>query len=195
MERKSLPLNLLDQGAVTRGQLRELLETCRWPSKKKRQLEQSNPGRMIFFGAFSHGGIHGVCQVTYQRKHLVRLLNRYIKDQVPHAEYSALCLSESSLLDWHRDKNNLQGSLNFVVPVGVFSGGDIRVLEEGASLDEAEIDPLRGFNFKVSEGPVAFNARRRHKVLPHQGIVWCWWHIRQEVLGDFQKTRYVIYEV
>ena len=166
---EELATNLLDQGAVTRGQLRELLETCRWPSKKKRQLEQSNPGRMIFFGAFSHGGIHGVCQVTYQRKHLVRLLNRYIKDQVPHAEYSALCLSESSLLDWHRDKNNLQGSLNFVVPVGVFSGGDIRVLEEGASLDEAEIDPLRGFNFKVSEGPVAFNARRRHKVLPHQG--------------------------
>ena len=161
---------LKGEGLIDRAQLRDLLQGCTWPRPKtSRKLHQRVAGSMVAFGAFTHGGCHGVLRATFQRPALVSLLNRYVQQVAPLARYTALAISEGVQLEWHRDKHNLFSSVNWVVPIGEFEGGDIRVLLEGQSQDEADMSEHRGLKLEASKGPVSFNPRRRHCVLPFTG--------------------------
>ena len=72
-----------------------------------------------------------------------------------------MVISENASLGWHRDKHNLLGSSNWAVPLGLFLGGEIRVLLEGQTQEEAEK--------KVAGSRVSFFARRKHCVREFQG--------------------------
>ena len=155
---------------VSREQVEQAIKAFPWPKQlQPRKVQREGLGVSVSFGAFSHGGCHGVTRATRRRPCLTRLLNRYARQVAPQAEYSALAISRGVQLGWHRDRHNLLDSLNWVIPVGAFEGGEIRVLQEGQSQDEADLSEHRGFKLDVSTTPVSFDARRRHCVMPSQG--------------------------
>ena len=155
---------------VSREELRELLLQCRWPTPRGlRRVQQEGEGAIISLGAFRHGGVVGIAQSTCLRPLLVRLLNAYILKIAPRATYTALGISYGVQLGWHRDKFNLFGSRNWLVPIGVFEVGAVRVLEETSTLEEAEENPKLGYHLEVSGGPVSFNPLMRHCVPPYTG--------------------------
>ena len=50
----------------------------------------------------------------------------------------SMVISQNASLGWHRDKHNLLGSGNWAVPLGLFQGGETRILLEGQTQEEAE---------------------------------------------------------
>ena len=155
---------------VRREQVDKAIKAFPWPKPlQQRKVQREGLGVSVNFGAYTHGGCHGITRATRRRPFLAQLLNRYAKQVAPQAEYSALAISRGVQLGWHRDRHNLVDSLNWVIPIGVFEGGEIRVLQEGQSQDEADLSEHRGFKLDVSTTPVSFDARRRHCVLPSQG--------------------------
>ncbi|CAE7246820.1 RE1 [Symbiodinium natans] len=100
---------------------------------------------------------------------MVKTLNVYLRQEVPDATYTAILVSQRGPSEWHRDVNNAEGSINWVVPLGDFQGGEIRVLPEGLRTDEADVDEHMGILYPPANHPVSFNPKRRHKVLPHTG--------------------------
>ncbi|CAE7275094.1 RE1, partial [Symbiodinium natans] len=107
--------------------------------------------------------------VTHQKPEMVKTLNVYLRQEVPDATYTAILVSQRGPSEWHRDVNNAEGSINWVVPLGDFQGGEIRVLPEGLRTDEADVDEHMGILYPPANHPVSFNPKRRHKVLPHTG--------------------------
>ena len=160
---------LQQSGELQCEQIRELVGWCNWPNQRQVRKVQKDTGPFVVFGAYSFGGCHGITRLTYQRRSLVQLLNRYVGQVAPSARYSALAISEGATLGWHRDCHNLSGSRNWVIPLGSFQGGEIRVLMEGQRQDEADLSEHVGFRLDVAQGPVSFDARRRHCVLPFTG--------------------------
>ena len=154
---------------VSRDEINRILSGCQWVKRGKRAVEENGRGVMATFGAFTHGGVHGLTRISYRCPELVRLLNRYVREVAPEASYSALAVSEGTQLDWHRDVHNLSGCYNWVIPVGNFEGGEIRVLPEGVKQDEADLQEWVGLRLSVADKPISFNPRRRHCVLPHTG--------------------------
>ena len=158
------------EGPLDRDRVLEAVRAIKEPKGSQvRLVQRQAQGTMVIFGAYTHGGCHGITRPTYRRPQLVRLLNRYVSQVAPRAEYSALAVSTGVQLDWHRDCHNLLDSINWVIPLGRFQGGEIRVLLEGQSQDEADLHEHSGFRLDVAQGPVSFNARRRHCVLPFTG--------------------------
>ena len=158
------------EGPLDRDRVLEAVRAIKEPKGSQvRLVQRQAQGTMVIFGAYTHGGCHGITRPTYRRPQLVKLLNRYVSQVAPRAEYSALAVSTGVQLDWHRDCHNLLDSMNWVIPLGRFQGGEIRVLLEGQSQDEADLREHSGFRLDVAQGPVSFNARRRHCVLPFTG--------------------------
>ena len=145
---------------VSREQVEEAIKSFPWPRQSQlRQVQREGEGNLVSFGAYTHGGCHGITRVSRRRPALAQLLNKYVHQVVPQAEYSALAISRGVQLGWHRDKHNLLDSVNWVIPVGFFEGGEIRVLQEGQNQDEADLCEQRGFLLDVAKKPVSFNAR------------------------------------
>ena len=61
---------------VSRDEINRILSGCQWVKRGKRAVEENGRGVMATFGAFTHGGVHGLTRISYRCPELVRLLNR-----------------------------------------------------------------------------------------------------------------------
>ena len=60
---------------LSRDEINRILSGCKWVKRGKRAVEENGQGVMATFGAFTHGGVHGITRITYRCPELVRLLN------------------------------------------------------------------------------------------------------------------------
>ena len=72
---------------------------------------------------------------------------------------------------------NMVGKLNHAIALGSFSGGRVWIEDdEGTSMEKlsknGKVRELKGSWVDIHDKPVSFNARRFHKIEPHEGHMW-----------------------
>ena len=77
----------------------------------------------------------------------------------------------------HRDIQNMPGHSNHALALGDYTGGRVWIEDDGGDstawlADKKGGRELRGRWLDMHDNPVSFDARRYHKVEPHEGSMW-----------------------
>ncbi|CAE7329845.1 TY5A [Symbiodinium sp. CCMP2592] len=133
----------------------------------------------IKFGVFRHGGSVGWLRGFAEYPGLAKVLSRIIVHVNPEATFTAIWVAKNSERGMHKDFNNDEAAVNYVMPVRMPSkGGELWV--ELAKGDEVRGAILQrqdekgkayfGQVHQLVEGQChVFSPRRRHEVLPWEG--------------------------
>ena len=71
-------------------------------------------------GAYSHGTLCGLRRSTRVFPAVVKAAVAWLRAKVPAATFSAIAIYSNVCAPMHKDKNNMEGSLNYVVPLTTF---------------------------------------------------------------------------
>ena len=109
-----------------------------------------------------------------------RLLNAVLYTLSGEHNHSTVFLSRNRAMGLHSDSHNHQDVPNVLIPLSVFSGGQLFVeSEEGdACLDHQ--GKVRGFIYPITLPFLSFDAQKRHSILPWSGcrLILGSFHIR-----------------
>ena len=102
---------------------------------------QSAPKKLDtwFFGLYDRGGVVGITNDTKRPKRrpwLSRLVTAMIRAERPGFEFSAFSINQNLEIGMHRDTTNLKGSLNAVIGLNKFSGGQLWVEDQKGSVEK-----------------------------------------------------------
>ena len=161
---------LLELNSVSKEQLLSFVSQL--PSDQLRKSSAPRVGSVSFStGAFVHAHVPGIRHNTRIFPNFTKLLCRYVKQACPTFSFTALVILHNLLSDFHRDLNNLPGSLNCVLPLSDFSGGQLWIQDEGGPIQQqVNGRSLSGSLHEVHASPVLFDARSAwHKTLPWEG--------------------------
>ena len=161
---------LLELNSVSKEQL--LSFESRLPSDQLRKSSAPRVGSVSFStGAFVHAHVPGIRHNTRIFPNFTKLLCRYVKQACSAFSFTALVILHNLLSDFHRDLNNLPGSLNCVLPLSDFSGGQLWIQAEGGPIQQqVNGRSVSGSLHEVHASPVLFDARSAwHKTLPWEG--------------------------
>ena len=161
---------LLELNSVSKEQL--LTFVSQLPSDQLRKSSAPRAGSVSFStGAFVHAHVPGLRHNTRVFPNFTRPLCRYVKQTCPALSFTALVILHNLLSDFHRDLNNLPGSLNCVLPLSDFSGGQLWIqAEDGPIEQQVNGRSVFGCLHEVQASPVLFDARSAwHKTLPWEG--------------------------
>ena len=136
-------------------ELRDHVLGSRWmrTARPRSRGEVFQGGHTHTLGFFRHGGVLGITAECRLFPGFVALLSRLVKECAPEARWTTLALLVDVDSAVHRDKNNLQGYSNILVPLcvpkvggGVWCqserGGDQRCLNNGKMI-AGELWPLQ----------------------------------------------------
>ena len=124
------------------------------------------------FGAYCHGGLRGVTNLSKRKPWTTKLLNRAlisrmsVQSGTPNAVWSSLMLMRTSDVEVHRDWRNERGTLNYVMHIP----GEVQLWVEpsgkargtGASVPEPTWDPVH--TTTLSDTPCVFDPTNHHAV-------------------------------
>ena len=138
-------------------------------------------------GAYIHGPHAGMHLATLEFEILVLVLISVVRGMRPELHFSSVSLLRNIQSALHRDCHNHARSTNLVLPVTVFSGGELFVEDRqgasvmGSSRVAGNVIPLL---CEQEPRPVEFNPRLWHCNLPWGGerIVLVAYHIRNPEL-------------
>ena len=172
---------LLELNSVSKEQ--PLSFVSQLPSDQLRKSSASRVGSVSFStGAFVHAHVPGIRHNTRIFPNFTKLLCRYVKQACPTFSFTALVILHNLLSDFHRDLNNLPGSLNCVLPLSDFSGGQLWIQDEGGPIQQqVNGRSLSGSLHEVHASPVLFDARSACGTKPCLGkvIAQCLLHLRR----------------
>ena len=128
-------------------------------------------------GLYAYGGNAPSMSKASAAKEACIALNHFLRDRIPDGKWTSLAVILNLRIGFHRDMGNMIGMPNYAIALGRFTGGRVWVEDDqGTSPDEVvmknKIHPLRGSWIDMHDQPVCFNARRFHKVEPHEGHMW-----------------------
>ena len=121
------------------------------------------------FGLYNRGGVVGITNDTKRRPWLSRLVTAMIRAERPGFEFSAFSINQNLEIGMHRDTANLKGSMNAVIGLNKFSGGQLWVEDPKGSVEKAiPVDKLTkdgptkvlGRLIATSEKAVTFDGRK-----------------------------------
>lgn len=132
-------------------------------------IDQPQDYRSIFFGAYSQGPLVGLRAQTRRYPMVSRLLNAVLYTLSGENHHSTVFLSRNRAVGLHSDSQNHQEVPNVLIPLSVFSGGQLFVesADGDACLDHQ--DKVRGFIYPLTLPFLSFDAQKRHSVLPWSG--------------------------
>ena len=143
-------------------------------------IDQPSDYKSIFFGAYSQGPLVGLRAQTRRYPMVSRLLNAVLYTLSGEHNHSTVFLSRNRAMGLHSDSHNHQDVPNVLIPLSVFSGGQLFVeSEEGdACLDHQ--GKVRGFIYPITLPFLSFDAQKRHSILPWSGcrLILGSFHIR-----------------
>ena len=129
----------------------------------------TRPGHnSITLGAYSHGAFHGITLVTQRFGELVRMLNGFLRSQLPQERWSTLMISYNVKTLPHRDVHNHQCSRNIVAGFGNFENGGLWIHGEppdGTPLVRRQLSDgsvQRGYVRDVRHQLVTFDPKTLH---------------------------------
>ena len=125
---------------------------------------------------FGHGGVVGVSNATSLREACIAV-NRFLRTRFPDGTWSSIAVLFNPRMGLHRDIQNMPGHSNHALALGKYTGGRVWIEDdEGDSPawleDKKGGRELRGRWLDMHDKPVSFDARRYHKVEPHEGSMW-----------------------
>ena len=132
--------------------------------------------RYATLGLFGHGGVVGVSNATSLREACIAV-NRFLRTRFPDGTWSSIAVLFNPRMGLHRDIQNMPGHSNHALALGEYTGGRVWIEDdEGDSPawleDKKGGRELRGRWLDMHDKPVSFDARRYHKVEPHEGSMW-----------------------
>ena len=129
-----------------------------------------------YTGAYVHGGKAGLRKNVSQYPNTTKYLVQVAKQHVGDMNFTALGIARNSELGLHRDSHNYQGSMNAVLPLTTFEGGQLWVMDQEASEEQCvqKVLPndtiVKGKLVEMTEGHVVkFSPREWHQVQPWKG--------------------------
>ena len=131
-------------------------------------------------GAYVHGGIVAVRKHCRQYNNVTMLLCAILKAAHPGMPFSSAALFLDTKTPMHRDQNNLESCPNLVVPLSVFSDGQIWVANAGEKPSVSGPSRAEGDLLEVAGGPCRFDASRYHCTMDWRGrrLVLVGFHVR-----------------
>ena len=141
----------------------------------KHEPEEPQAFAYAGFGMCSHGGMHGTTNWTRECPWLTRLLNRVVQHYSPNQVWTSVTVSYNMRTEPHKDKFNLQGSRNVVIPViKPQQGGEIWTegsesnipnhMQELQCAGETKLGVLQSL-----KGPIYLDPKRWHATMPWVG--------------------------
>ncbi|CAE7940064.1 unnamed protein product, partial [Symbiodinium necroappetens] len=97
-------------------------------------------------GAYCQGTLCGLRKNTRRYPFSVKAAVKLLRAHVPHAEFSCVAIYSNTCTPFHRDRNNLAGALNYVLPLTAFTKGEIWLADEAGdtwrNTPEGRLDDL-----------------------------------------------------
>ncbi|CAE7253222.1 unnamed protein product [Symbiodinium sp. CCMP2592] len=88
----------------------------------------------------------------------------------PEADFGAVAVFKNLRTPLHVDINNSPGSVNYLIPVSSFTGGEVWQEGQGSVFVRDELGhPLMGSLLPVADGPCVVDPRRTHCTMPWVG--------------------------
>ena len=154
-----------------------------WSQEEALQFVDELAERRIFdetkFGIYRHGGTVGWLMGFQEYPELSQVLASIVTYYNPEATFTAIWAARDMEKGMHRDFNNDEEAMNYVVPIRVpKSGGDLWVELElgdrvkGEVLDRVDDKGRKRYGqvYKVKKGACnVFSPRKLHEVLPWEG--------------------------
>ena len=136
--------------------------------------------KSIFFGAFSQGPLAGLRAQTRRYPMVSRLLNAVIYTLSGVHSHSTVFLARNRAMGLHSDPHNHQDVPNVLIPLSVFSGGQLFVEAEEGDVCLDKHSSVRGYIHPITLSFLAFDAQKRHSILPWSGcrLILGSFHIR-----------------
>ena len=105
------------------------------------------------------------------------LSTTFLRSRFPGGTWTSLAVVLNPRIGLHRDILNMIGKPNHAIALGSFTGGRIWVEDDDGTSPEVRVtkrntQQLWGSWIDMHDEPVSFDARRFHKVEPHEGRMW-----------------------
>ena len=175
---------LTQEGALRRDQVLHLLDASALRSSQSTRSSKMSrvgladgAGKDLFLvlGCYGYGGMCGITRASYDRPAFTKVMCRFLTEQCPEAQFSAIALCRNRRQACHRDICNLRGSLNTIVPITSFRGGGLWV--EGP-------DDLGGSSDRRVPGSQVLKSGSTHSVFPCLRFDPRRYHEVQDFQGD-----------
>ncbi|CAE7279390.1 RE2, partial [Symbiodinium microadriaticum] len=137
-----------------------------------RREHRGQVGFSVIFGAYSHGGLHGITRASRMYPMVSRYLNEYLRrcssNENAENEWASLMVVVADEVAMHRDVRNEPGSLNHVTQLTtrmMWVEGDSPLMAECERKD-AQGRTHQGYLLPLTQATTVFDPKRRHAVLP-----------------------------
>ena len=144
--------------------------------------------RYCTLGLYAFGGNAPNVSKASSMKEACIAVNRFMRHRFPHGTWTSIAVLLNPRIGLHRDMQNMVGKLNHAITLGTFNGGRVWIEdEEGTSIEtttkNGKVRELKGTWIDIHDKPMSFNARRFHKIEPHEGHMWAPAHTRRNRLN------------
>ncbi|CAE7032315.1 unnamed protein product [Symbiodinium sp. CCMP2592] len=121
-------------------------------------------------GAYAKGPLRGLRKHASVFPACMRMLCRLVLQAFPEADFGAVAVFKNLRTPLHVDINNSPGSVNYLIPVSSFTGGEVWQEGQGSVVVHDELGhPLMGSLLPVADGPCVVDPRRTHCTMPWVG--------------------------
>ena len=133
--------------------------------------------RYCTLGLYAFGGNAPNVFKASSMKEACMAINHFMRHRFPNGTWTSIAVLLNPRIGLHRDMQNMVGKLNHAIALGSFSGGRVWIEDdEGTSMEKlsknGKVRELKGSWVDIHDKPVSFNARRFHKIEPHEGHMW-----------------------
>ena len=128
-------------------------------------------------GLFAYGGNDPCLSKASANRAACVALNHFLRSRFPDGTWTSIAVVLNPRIGLHRDILNMIGKPNHAIALGSFTGGRIWVEDDHGTSPELRVtkrntQQLWGSWIDMHDMPVSFDARRFHKVEPHEGRMW-----------------------
>ncbi|CAE7231546.1 unnamed protein product [Symbiodinium sp. CCMP2592] len=165
LKSETLAREVLAKGSITYEELWEVVRNASLPMSSRR-------AKMWIFGYYCHGGIVGITNLTRQRPNLCKLVNAFIRQELPGLTYATFQIAIDATLTPHRDLTNEVSSKSGVIGLTKFTGGRLWIEDSHGMVKRRIVgDEIKVGNLlEVSRQAHTFNARQWHGADKHRGV-------------------------
>ena len=182
--RKSDLLQALDDHSAHALSVRDFsFKTCvallrMFPFKSSPGRQSLLEGQSQTLGLYRHGAGYGITSLTFELPHICMYLNAFVSSHRASGTWTSLTLNRNAQLDIHWDHGNLRGSMNQLIGLGSYRGGDLWI-----QLFDHEVSDARNVQWMTSNRQEAmpgitrsckhrmlrFEPERMHATMPWEG--------------------------
>ena len=144
---------------------------------RQRAIGSGSYEQYCTLGLFAYGGNDPRLSKASVNEEACVALNHFLRSRFPAATWPSIAVVLNPRIGLHRDTLNMIGKPNHAIALGSFTGGRIWVEDDHGSSPERRVmkhktQELWGSWIDMHDKPVSFDARRFHRVEPHEGRMW-----------------------